>query len=346
LFQNTFYFVQLTLHITDDHTNHLSDTVLSDQDMAVAVEYATLAAVPIHAYTKQYGKNSIKVSQTVLKYEATVPWVSRYSPSQGRYDDGTLQSWVDDIAATNALPAGGCVVILNPPYGFNSLADETNAGGYHNATANGPYIWCSVEPPFSVNDPQNHYAWILSHEMAEVVVDPDAYTNPEVCDPCSAVCGDNYVHYFDLQGRYIDTVSYEGFSPPVPTFAYAFWIVGIISRAYAGPHGTPPPCPNDQAAACKYPPPFVPPWRGNVSVEPVDDAKWLIEIWRGIHQGDPGPIDRVQELLSTVRAIEGLARCLGDARAEREVFAALGPVMEHVSELISPSALQSSETPE
>lgn len=338
LFQNTFFFAQLTLHVTDDQGGHVLDTVISDQDMAVAIEYAALAAVPIHDYASLYGKNSVKVSPNVLKYEATVPWLSRWLQS-GAYDDGTLQGWVEDIVANNALPAGACVVVLNPPYGWNTLAAADNAGGYHNETANGPYIWCAVSPQLTVDDPHNHFAWILSHEIAEVVVDPVPGTNPEVCDPCSALCGANYIHYFDQQCRYIDTVSYGGFDPPVPTFPYAFWISAIVSPAFAGPQGT---CPPDQATACNYPPPR-PPYRGNAR-EPLVDAKWLIELWMAIHGGDPILVGRDQELLSTVRAIEGLARCLGDVRAEREVVAALRPVTEHLSTLLTPDTFEPEET--
>ena len=67
------------------------------------------------------------------------------------------------------------------------------------------------------------------------------------------------------------------------------------------------------------------------------NAAWLIELWLLIHGPDPAPIDlgglgKDVRLLATVRAIAGLARCLGDVPAEQAILQALRPVVGRAGE--------------
>jgi hypothetical protein len=62
--------------------------------------------------------------------------------------------------------------------------------GYHHF-ANVPYIFSyAYGQNLTVSDTGHAYAYPLSHEIAEMIVDPAAdYSNPEVCDPCKSVVG-------------------------------------------------------------------------------------------------------------------------------------------------------------
>ena len=128
---------------------------------------------------------------------------------------------------------------------MNTDADPTQGvGGYH-GLASVPYCFVNaMGSGFTISDPQNLYALALSHEIAEMVVDPRAnLANPEVCDPCGPNCQTAWIDYFDAQGAYLGTSQR---SPP--SFAYGFFINGIVRPDEA----TACPAPG---AACNYPPP-------------------------------------------------------------------------------------------
>ena len=115
---------------------------------------------------------------------------------------------------------------------------HTNA--YHSFTGEGtPYCYCLVfGQNLNVAD-NNHnfpnrpndkvYAHILSHEIAEMVVDPFG-GNPEVCDGCAGNCNNIQFDLFDQNGAFIggtaDTDLATGFS---------FFINSIISPAAYDP---------------------------------------------------------------------------------------------------------------
>ncbi len=332
-FRTPLYFVQLQCSVVDKDGAVASVFSISDADMATAVQYATLAADPISRYCNLYGKNSIAVHQDVIKFSKTVPMVSYYDQN-GRLEFDTLVTWVEEIVSDNHLPPGACVVVLNPSGLENTYATQVNAVGYHATTAKGPYIWCATwNKDWTVDDQPSNYAWFLSHEIAEMVV--SAGGGPEVCDPCTALCGNNFVSYFDSNGMYIVTVSFAGFHPPKPAFDYLFYVSAIAVPGFAVAPGTE--CPSDQNQACNYGLPAI------LRTKPTErrremDAAWLVRLWLMIHGPDPAPealiapeiLSEDSGQLSTLRAIAGLARCLNDASAEKAILAALQPLSDRI----------------
>jgi hypothetical protein len=313
LFQGKLYFVRIAFTVQNQGNAVLS---VSAADVAVAIEYATASAPPISAYARQYGGNKLQVSQSILNYNVTL--------SSASYNDAQLQTWVNQVAVANGLGSDACVVVLNPQAMTNTSGNRAaGIGGYH-GVANLPYIFVNL---FGVNltvaDGAFAYAQILSHEMAEMVVDPlvDG-KNPEVCDGCGPNCQSVFLDYFG-NGRYIQ--SSQGWPPG---FSYEFYINAIVKPASATS------CPAP-ANACDYSPPltFLLPQE---VIAHRRDAAWLIELWLAIHGGDPVP-DEVrlgqQEAgdLATIRAVIGLVRCLEDARIEQQVVAVLKPVIERVN---------------
>ncbi len=206
-------------------------------DLAVATEFAGLAAKPISAYATQYGPNSLAIADKAVPFAATVP--------SGRYNDQILEGWVNAIVKTNGLPADTCVVVLNPQGVVNTDADPSQGvGGYH-GMANVPYCFVNVMGSgLTVRDEANVYALALSHEIAEMAVDPRAdLGNPEIADPCGPNCQTVWIDYFNNAGGYIQTL--QAFPPP---FDYAFFVNAIVQPAEATL------CPAP-ANACAYAPP-------------------------------------------------------------------------------------------
>ena len=192
---------------------------VSAADVATAVQYATLAVVPISAYASQYGTNSLSVDQTVLTFSVNLAGT--------QYNDQTLQQWVNTLAAQPGLPVNPCIVVLSPQ-GVTNTDGDINQGilGYH-GKANVPYCFCNVfGQNLTIADQANVYALQLSHEIAEMTVDPEANnSNPEVCDPCGPNCQTPWLDFFGGQGNaYLQTTQ----TLP-PTFAYTFFINAIAT---------------------------------------------------------------------------------------------------------------------
>ncbi len=187
-------------------------------DLATAMDFARLAAGPIMKYAAQYGPNQVAVGDAAVPFTANVPG--------GTYNDQTVQGWVNSIVKAGALPPSTCVVILNPQGVVNTDADPSQGvGGYH-GMAQVPYAFVNaMGSSFTVRDEANVYALALSHEIAEMVVDPRAdLANPEVCDPCvpgsEVVLGDN---------------------KPISEYAVGDHVVGArglqkVTRTYARPY--------------------------------------------------------------------------------------------------------------
>jgi len=232
LLQGVLLFARLVAAIRPQN----SIITMSDADVATALNYAVKASGPISQYAAQYGRNSIAVSTLVVPI-----FVQLDVPS---YSDAQLQTWVNQVAFSTA-----CVVVLNPLGLLNTDADPAKGiGGYH-SKANVPYIFVNVlGQNLTLADEGFFYAGSLSHEIAEMAVDPlvDG-RNPEVCDPCGPNCVSTFLDYFDSGGNYIATS--QAFPPP---FTYSFFINGIV----ASPFATQCPAP---AKACNYPPGSPPP---------------------------------------------------------------------------------------
>ena len=317
LFKGTLHFVQMQFTITNQGNAVVE---LSAADLGVAVAYAQRAIGPISAYASQYGPNNLAVAPNVISYPVTLP-----SPS---YTGDQLRGWVDAIAAT--LPADAAVVIMNP-------AGVTHSGipgylGYH-AHSTVPYIWSMTSGQnWTVDDRAFQFAGVLSHEIAELTVDPLANdSNPEVCDGCAGNCGNWFAAYFDAGGNYLETLE----TLPPTSLQYAFFINSIIQPAYAGA------CPGDPMTACSYPPPRVLPHQ-RIAFELT--ARWYVELWLMIHGGDPGPLDlrftsTVRDV-ATIRAIASLAACLDDTELTRILGGALEEASSRMAAQLRESLLR------
>ncbi len=212
LFRGTLVFASV------DFVTRKGTVSIGSGDLATAMDFARLAAEPMMKYAGQYGPNQVAVRDAAVPFAANVPG--------GRYNDQTLQGWVNSIVRAGALPPDTCVVVLNPQGVVNTDADPSQGvGGYH-GMAQVPYAFVNaMGSSFTVRDEANIYALALSHEMSEMVVDPHAdLANPEVCDPCvpasEVVLGDN---------------------KPISEYAVGDHVVGAsglqrVTRTYARPY--------------------------------------------------------------------------------------------------------------
>ncbi len=253
LFHGTLVFAQIIFVRANQ-----PDFSVSMADTQTAVSYATLAVVPIHRYASQYGPSSVIVSPTVIPFTANL--------NGNSFTQAEFEGWVEQVAQTarSNHVINPCVVILHDR---SRLATPTYTGhkdSYHSITSDGtPYCYCLVfGQNLSVAD-NNHpssngpndkvYAHLLSHEIAEMVVDPLASShNPEVCDGCSGNCNTQQFDLFDQNGVYIggttDTTLVTGFS---------FFICSIISPGAYDPATQCVIQGGNISNACIYPPPQV-----------------------------------------------------------------------------------------
>ena len=199
------------------------DFSISMADMQTAVDYATLAIVPIRRYASQYGPNSVTVSPSIIPFTANLTGNS--------FSTDDLEGFVEQIAQTARASQviNPCVVFLHDRSRPTSPTFTGDLHAHHWSTHDGtPYCYCPVfGQNFTVAD-NNHtvngkakekvYAHIISHEVAEMVVDPIVgIGNPEVCDACSTNCNPfNLFDLFDQNGIFLggtkDTGSATGFS--------------------------------------------------------------------------------------------------------------------------------------
>ena len=246
LFQGTLVFVQMTF----TRPNQLPFSMLA-ADIQTAVTYATLAVGPIQRYAWQYGPNSVQVSPNILSFTADL---------QGNtFSDDDLQGWVDSIVQDNNL-TNACVVILHDSVNANSPTN-TDAlsginSGYHSSTGHGhPYCFCKVsDQNITVADKRQHYAGVLSHEIAEMTVDPiPRLENPEVCDGCFGNCMNFQFDLFDSNSTFISGT----INPTTTSTPFTFYINSIIRPSAYDPNTECAVAGSDLTAVCVYPPPGV-----------------------------------------------------------------------------------------
>src|SRR5262249_27739676 len=155
---------------------------LSAADISTLMQYTSLAAGPIGHYVSQFGPNQVSVNPVLLSAVVDVPTT--------QYDNGWVEGWVKTIAQDASIPSTDCICILNvPPMVNTDAAVADGVGGFHQFSSC-PYVFVNVlAMPLTVNDVALRYAHTLSHEIAEMIVDPLAnVSNPEVCDPCAGNC--------------------------------------------------------------------------------------------------------------------------------------------------------------
>jgi len=156
LFSGTIYFCQITFRTSS------GDKVMPTFDINQIIEYAQHALVPIQAYAAQYGPNNVVISNTPLTKTVSVP--------SGSFTDSDLRGWVNELVRDNSLPSSSCVFVVCPS-GIGA-ADVGDNAGYHNK-ADVPYIVAGVYATgLTLADPHDKYAMVVSHEIAEMVVDP------------------------------------------------------------------------------------------------------------------------------------------------------------------------------
>lgn len=210
LFSGTIFFAQVTFQ------THGGPRVMATSDMQMIVQYARHAIVPISQYAAaQYGKNKVAIATNILTHSVNVP--------SGRFTDSQLQGWVKAIASKNHLPPDSCIFVVCP-HGITAHDIGDNAG-YH-SLANIPYIVAGVSATgLTLKDDADGYAMVISHEMAEMVVDPKVdEKNPEVCDPCDLNCNNLTRIYFDASDRFL---GFNQASPP-GGFGFAYYICAIV----------------------------------------------------------------------------------------------------------------------
>ena len=210
---------------------------VSAADTAVAVQFARTASPAIERYARQYGPARLAAAATVVDARFPVP--------AGRFTDAQLQTWLGSLWHAGVLAHDDCPVVLAPPGVLNADAPASEGVlGYH-GHAVGPYVFVNaLGTGFSLADPGDLFALALSHEIAEMTVDPLADgANPEVCDPCGPNCQTVLRDYFSGGGRYLGTTS--AFPP---AYSYGFYINAIVQPSAASA------CPAP-VRACAYSPP-------------------------------------------------------------------------------------------
>ena len=235
LFSGTVYLANVEFASTGNRWS------LSPADLSVVQEYLRQAAPLISRYASQYGANRVLVGSPLPRFVAPV--------TNGSYSDRDLQGWVSSMATANRLPAASAILVMNPPGVENRDAKETGGVGvlgYHGLSTI-PYCFVNaIGSGFSLADHSDLFAEAVSHEVAEMTVDPRADDgNPEVCDGCGTNCRGTsaYRTFFDASGHYLGGDA--SFPPPFP---YAFFLSAIARPSAASQ------CPVE-GADCVYTPP-------------------------------------------------------------------------------------------
>jgi len=233
-FSGTLYLVKATFAVGNTTIS------ISDANVQTASQYLQLALPQISQYCSSYGENHLALSTKILPLNANVP--------SGKYDDDNLQDWVKAlvqqllISKVEKRPSRVCVVLLNPLGVTNTDGDiSQGVGGYHDKvmvpwldgiTPNEEYApFCFVNvlgSTMTVADRSDIYAESISHEVAEMIVDPYVeWPNPEVCDACAGNCGLEWRSLFQVVTPSFSR--YLGSKPSVPptSFNFDFYVAGV-----------------------------------------------------------------------------------------------------------------------
>lgn len=209
LFSGTIYFCQVTFQTSS------GDKVVPTADMNQIIQYAQQAIVQIQNYANQYGPNNVVISASPLTKSVSVP--------SGTFTDSDLQGWVNELVGDAGLSSNSCTFVVCPNgIGANEVGDNA---GYH-GKANIPYIVAGVyETGLTLADTDDRYAMVVSHEIAEMIVDPGVGGgDPEVCDPCDLNCHNLTRIYFDANGNFVGSNQ----ATPPGGLNYSYYICAIV----------------------------------------------------------------------------------------------------------------------
>jgi hypothetical protein len=215
LFSGTIHFVRVTF-VTPGQT-----FVVSTADMQTMLAYAQHAIVPISEWTPQYGPSTVTISPTILEFTANLTSTS--------FADSDLQGWVNSIVTSNGFdPAATAIVVPCPPQISESSGGAIGPNSGYHFIADVPYaVWGMGGTNITLADEADVYAMVVSHEIAELIVDPQGnFGNPEVGDPCCENClgTDFYRAYFDSFNDYLGT---NQTSPP-GGFDFAYYTAVVV----------------------------------------------------------------------------------------------------------------------
>lgn len=268
LFNGTLYFVKIIFNTPKGSFS------ISDANMQTALDYTNKAVIPISRYVSQYGKNRILVSQNIIPFPVDLP--------SNTFSDSQLQDWINSIVDKYNLGSDACIIVLNGPLVWNTLHSNDFAVGYHDYTGTNPYCYCSVGTlDWTIKDTVDQYAAVLSHEIAEMTADPLAnYENPEICDPCSNNCQNQFFDFFDANNYFVGGRSSAYMVPK--SFEYAYFINSIIQPKYYDPRTDCKIDGVDGQTACVY----APPTTGKVMIADFSSGKVPAEIKYWENWGD------------------------------------------------------------
>lgn len=209
LFSGTIHFAQITFNTSG------GSQVVSTADMNQIVAYAQHAIVPIQEYCSLYGQNHSTISTTLLTKTVTLSGTS--------FSEDDLKDWVNALKHDNGLGDDSCIFVVVPS-GVSSK-DVGGNSGYHDK-ADIPFIVAGVfATGLTLADSADVYAMVVSHEIAEMIVDPGVGGgDPEVCDPCDINCSNLTRIYFDGSDNFV------GFNQATPPsgFTFAYYICAVV----------------------------------------------------------------------------------------------------------------------
>lgn len=215
LFSGTIHFVHVTFATPGQNF------AVSAADMQTMLNYAQHAIVPISEWTPQYGPSAVTISPTILEFTANMTSTS--------FADSDLQGWVNTIVANNGFDTSSTAIVVPcPPQISESSGPGIGANSGYHFIANVPYaVWGMGGTGITLADQADVYAMVVSHEIAEMIVDPQANdSNPETGDPCCENClgTDFYRAYFDSFNDYLGTNQQ---SPP-GGFNFAYYTAVVV----------------------------------------------------------------------------------------------------------------------
>jgi hypothetical protein len=253
LFSGSLHLIKITFQVG------ATSFSVSDADLVTILEYMVLALPAISKYASQYGVHHVDVASHIEELTVSVT-----SPD-GKYNLTNLEDWLRPLARHFDSLGNGrhCFVVCNPTGVMNTDADPSTVGGYHDAVSTGPmsfavpYCFINVDTAsgsLTLQDKggdQDHHQFALavSHEIAEMIVDPFSSGNPEVCDACAGGCTQvSWKAFFAVTSEGSLQYLRSGTQIPLaPSFTYDFYIAAVALPSYVDE------CP-PRDSACNYAP--------------------------------------------------------------------------------------------